>query len=48
MGSRLRGNDVSGDAACSTRPRYGQHPRLKHQRDNAEILTAFIKKKMNW
>jgi hypothetical protein len=27
---------------------YGAHPRLKHQRDNAEILTAFIRKKMNW
>jgi hypothetical protein len=27
---------------------YGQHPRLKHQRNNAEILTAFIRKKMGW
>jgi hypothetical protein len=27
---------------------YGAHPRLKHQRDNAEILTAFIRKKMSW
>jgi hypothetical protein len=27
---------------------YGAHPRLKHQRDNAQILTAFIRKKMNW
>ena len=27
---------------------YGQHPRLKHQRDNAAILTAFIRKKMGW
>lgn len=27
---------------------YGAHPRLKHQRDNAAILTAFIKKKVGW
>jgi len=27
---------------------YGQHPRLKHQRDNAEILTAFIRQKVGW
>jgi hypothetical protein len=27
---------------------YGQHPRLKHQSDNAAKLTAYIKHKMNW
>jgi hypothetical protein len=27
---------------------YSAHPRLKHQRDNAAILTAFIKKKVGW
>jgi lysophospholipase L1-like esterase len=27
---------------------YGQHPRLKHQKANAERLTAFIRQKMGW
>jgi hypothetical protein len=27
---------------------YAMHPRLKHQHDNAGILTAFIRKKMGW
>lgn len=27
---------------------YGQHPRLKHQKENAEKLTALIKQKMGW
>jgi lysophospholipase L1-like esterase len=27
---------------------YTAHPRLKHQHDNAAILTAFIKKKVGW
>jgi hypothetical protein len=27
---------------------YGQHPRLKHHEDNADKLTAFIRKKMGW
>jgi hypothetical protein len=27
---------------------YGQHPRVHHQQDNAALLTAFIKSKMNW
>jgi hypothetical protein len=27
---------------------YGQHPRVKHHKANAELLTAFIKRKLNW
>jgi lysophospholipase L1-like esterase len=27
---------------------YGQHPRLKQQKENAEKLTAFIRQKMGW
>ena len=27
---------------------YGQHPRVKQHQANAEILTAFIRKKMGW
>jgi lysophospholipase L1-like esterase len=27
---------------------YSRHPRLKQQRDNAEILAAFIRKKVGW
>ncbi len=27
---------------------YGKHPRVQHHQKNAELLTAFIREKMNW
>lgn len=45
---RTENNDKKLDTIFFEYTGYGQHPRIAQHKANAEKLTAFIKKKMNW